>query len=173
MLRRLARQHEVADRHAARIETHHEWGDRAGRHERAGTIDVAHRLGHRLGHVRSRMEKQLHQGKALNVLRLDVMDARDVEEVVLVVIREIPFHLRRVHAAVRLANVDHRQIQAGEDVNRHLANRQHASQRHGNHRNHHGNGTPQGKENEPHDWETPIRDTCKRTSSLLENHREP
>ena len=61
-------------------------------------------------------------------LRLDVVDAGDVEEVVLVVVGQKAFHLRRVHAAVGLADVDHRQVQAGEDVDRHLANRQNAPQ---------------------------------------------
>ena len=65
------------------------------------------------------MKVQLHQGHALHVPRLDVMDAADIEEVVLVVVGEEPFHLRRVHAAVGLADVDHRQIQAREDVDFH------------------------------------------------------
>ena len=52
-------------------------------------------------------------------LRLDVVDAADVEEVVLVVVGEQPFHLRRVHAAVGLADVDDRQVQVREDVDFH------------------------------------------------------
>ena len=75
---------------------------------------------------------------------------RDVEEVVLVVVGQKAFHLRRVHAAVRLADVDHRQVQAGEDVDRHPANRQEASQRDRHQRNHHGNRTPQGKQDQFH-----------------------
>ena len=60
-------------------------------------------------------------------LRLDVVDARDVQEVILVIVRQKPFHLRRVHAAVGLADINHRQIQAGEDVDGHLPNRQDAA----------------------------------------------
>ena len=62
---------------------------------------------------------QLHQRHALDVLRLDVVDAADVEEVVLVVVGDQPFHLLRVHAAVGLADVDDRQIERGEDVDLH------------------------------------------------------
>ena len=65
------------------------------------------------------MEVQLHQRHALHVPRLDVVDAADVEEVVLVIIGDEAFHLRRVHAAVRLADVDHGQIQVREDVDFH------------------------------------------------------
>jgi hypothetical protein len=62
------------------------------------------------------MEIQLHQGHALDVLRFDVVNAVDVEEVVFVVVGDQPFHLGRVHAAVGLGDVDDRQIQAGENV---------------------------------------------------------
>jgi hypothetical protein len=65
------------------------------------------------------MEVQLHQRRALHVPRLDVVNAADVQEVVLVVVGQKAFHLRRVHAAVGLADVDHRQVQAGEDVDFH------------------------------------------------------
>ena len=83
---RLAREHEVADRHAAGVEPHDERRDGARRHEGPRAVDVADRLGHRLGHVGAGVEVQLHQGHALDVLRLDVVDAADVEEVVLVVV---------------------------------------------------------------------------------------
>ena len=86
----LAREHEVAHGHAAGVEPHDERRDRARRHERARPIDVADRLGHRLGHVGAGVEVQLHQGHALDVPALDVVDAADVEEVVLVVVGEQP-----------------------------------------------------------------------------------
>ena len=65
------------------------------------------------------MKEQLHQRQALDVPRFDVVNARDVQEVILVVIRQEAFHLRRVHAAVRLADINDRQVEAGEDVHRH------------------------------------------------------
>ena len=91
----------------------------AGRHEGPGPVDVADRLGHGLGHVGAGVEVQLHQGGALDVLRFDVMDAGDVEEVVFVVVGEEPFHLAGVHAAVGLGHVDDRQVERGEDVHLH------------------------------------------------------
>ncbi len=57
----------------------------------------------------------------------DVMDAVDVEEVVLVVVGDQPFHLGRVHAAVGLGDVDDRQVQAGEDVDLHAVEGQTAA----------------------------------------------
>ena len=69
------------------------------------------------------MEHQLHQRDALDVLRLDVLDAGDVEEVVLVVVRQVAFHLRRIHAAVRLRDVDRRRAELREDVDLHLPDR--------------------------------------------------
>ena len=82
-------------------------------------VDVADRLGHRLGHVGAGMEEELHQGDALDVLRLDVVDAVDVEEVILVVVGDQPFHLGGVHAAVGLGDVDDRQVELREDVDLH------------------------------------------------------
>ena len=47
------------------------------------------------------------------------MNAADVQEVVLVVVSEKAFHLRRIHTAVGLADVDYRQIETREDVHFH------------------------------------------------------
>jgi hypothetical protein len=113
------------------------------------------------------MEVQLHQRRALHVTRLDVMNSADIEEVVLVVVGEKPFHLRRVHAAIGLADVDHRQVEAGEDVDFHSsgkpfrvrksklladrsANGQHAAQGDGQNDHHHGEWPPQGQRNQSH-----------------------
>ena len=41
---------------------------------------------------------ELHQRIPLHVLALDVMDAADIEEVVLVVVGDEPFHLGRINA---------------------------------------------------------------------------
>ena len=48
---RLALEHEVADRHRARVEAHDERTDRARRHEGARAVHVADGLRQRLGHV--------------------------------------------------------------------------------------------------------------------------
>ena len=72
-------------------------------------------------------------GHALDVLRLDVVDAADVEEVVLVVVGDQPFHLLRVHAAVGLGDVDDRQVEGGEDVDGHALRGQQAGDRQGRH----------------------------------------
>ena len=97
------------------------------------------------------MEEQLHQGHALDVPRLDVMDAVDVEEMIFVIVGEQPFHLRRVHAAVGLADVDDRQVEVGEDVDRHAVDRQAAGQRDRDHEHHHGHRPPHGEDDRVHE----------------------
>ena len=81
---------------------------------------------------------------------LDVVDAVDVEEVVLVVVGEQPLHLRRVHAAVGLGDVDDGQVQVGEDVDRHAVDGQAAAQRDGDHEHHHGERPPHGEDDRVH-----------------------
>ena len=68
------------------------------------------------------MKLQLDQRRALNRLRFDVFDAGDVEEMVLVIIDQKPFHLRRVHAAIGLSDINHRDAEVGEYVARHPLN---------------------------------------------------
>lgn len=70
------------------------------------------------------MKIEFHQGRSLYILAFDVMNAADIQEVVLVVVGEQTFHLCGVHAAIRLAHVNHRQIQTREDVHRHAFQRQ-------------------------------------------------
>ena len=67
------------------------------RHEGAGAVHVADRFRHGLGHVGALVEDQLHQRRALDALAFDVIDAGDVEEVILVVVSQVAFHLSRVH----------------------------------------------------------------------------
>ena len=146
----LALQHEVADRHAAGVEADHERGDGAGRHERARAVHLGDHLGHRLHHVGAGMEEDLHLGEALDVAGLDVVDAADVEEVVLVVEGEQPFHLGRVHAAVGLDDVDDRQVEVGEDVDLHARQRQAAADQQADQRDHDGDRVAQGEDNRIH-----------------------
>ena len=49
-----------------------------------------------------------------------MLDAGDVEEVVLVVVGQVAFHLQRVHAAIGLCDVDGRDAQGREDVTSHF-----------------------------------------------------
>ena len=146
----LAPEHEVADRDAADVEPHDERRDRPRGHEGARAGHVAHGLGHRLRHVGAGVEEQLHQGDALDVAALDVVDAVDVEEVVFVVVGEQPLHLGRVHAAIRLGDVDDGQVQVGEDVDRHAVDGQAAAEGDGDHEHHHGERPPHGEDDRIH-----------------------
>ena len=124
---RFAGKHEVANRHAAGVEPHDERRHRSGRHERARAIHIRNGFGHRLRHVRARMKLQLDERRALDRLRFDVLDAGDVEEVILVIVGEVTLHLRRVHAAVRLRDVDRGNAERRKNIARHLSQGQHTS----------------------------------------------
>ena len=81
------------------------------------------------------MELQLDDRRALDGLRFHVLDAGDVEEVILVIVGEVTFHLRRVHAAVRLRDVNGGDAERRKNVARHFLERQprgenHAEQKH-------------------------------------------
>ncbi|MCG3163611.1 MAG: hypothetical protein JMDDDDMK_05050 [Acidobacteria bacterium] len=116
---RLAGKDELADGHAARVESHHERIDRARRHERFRPFNVGDDLRQRLAHISARMKEEFEQRDVLNRTRFDVLDAGDVEEVIFVIRSEKALHLRRIHSAVRLRDVDHRQIEIRKDVHRH------------------------------------------------------
>ena len=116
---RLAGEDELPDGDAARIKTHHERRHGARRHHGAGPVDVADRLTHGLRHVRPRVELELHDRRALDVLGLYVLDARDIKEVIFVIISQEAFHLAGIHAAIGLRDVNRGDVQGREDVLRH------------------------------------------------------
>src|SRR3977135_531911 len=62
---------------------------------------------------------ELDQPDALDRFAFDMLDAGDVEEVVLIIVDDEAFHLRRVHPAVRLGHIQHGHPQIWEDVPRH------------------------------------------------------
>ena len=114
---------QLADGDAAGIESRHKRGHGAGRHEGARAIHVANGFRDGLIHVGALMEGELHQSGALDAFAFDAIDSRDVEEMILVVIRDVAFHLRGIHAAVRLGNVDGGIADLGEDIDGHALNR--------------------------------------------------
>jgi hypothetical protein len=91
------------------------------------------------------MEDELHQRHPLHVAALDVMDAVDVEEVILVVVGEQTFHLRRVHATVRLTDIDDRQVEARKDIDLHPLHGQHGAHRQRDKQHHDGDGAAEGE----------------------------
>ena len=145
-----AAEDELADGDAAGVEAGDEGRDGAGRHEGAGAGDVGHGLRHRLAHVRALVEDQLHERRALDAFAFDVIDAGDVEEVILVVISEIAFHLGRVHAAVGLGDVDGGVADLREDIDRHALDGEHGAEGDGEERHDDGDGAGEGREDESH-----------------------
>ncbi len=119
-----AREREIADRDVSGVEAQDEGRHGPRRHERFGAIDVIDRFRQGRRHVRTGMEVQFDQSDALDVLRFDRLDPVDVEEVVLVVVDDVAFHLRRAQAAVRLRDVDRRHAQIGQDVALHARHAQ-------------------------------------------------
>ena len=80
-------------------------------------------------HVRALLEHKLDECLAGDALALDTVDPRNVEEVIFVVIRQIPFHLLRVHSAVRLGDVNHGISNLRKNVYRHPLKRQYRNER--------------------------------------------
>src|SRR5437899_11754334 len=80
------------------------------------------------------MEPYRTRCRDLNVFRHYVLDARDVKEVVFVIIREITLHLSRIHSAVRLSDINRGNSKSGENITRHLAQGQTGAKRHSNNR---------------------------------------
>ncbi len=83
---------------------------------------MGNRFRHGCGHIGSLMEAQLHERRALHGTGLHVVNAANVQEVILVIIHEVAFHLGRVHAAIRLRHVDDRFSQVREDIHLHALN---------------------------------------------------
>ena len=79
-----------------------------------------------------------------------MLDAGDIEEVVLVVIRQEPVHLRRVHAAVRLGDVDRGIADGRKNINRHAPHRENGGGRERHHRNDDGDRTGEGGKGQAH-----------------------
>src|SRR5207248_5829664 len=123
---------QLPDRHASRIEAHYKRRDRARRHESARPFDVSDRLRQRLAHIRARMKEELDEADVLNRPRFDVLNARDVEKVIFVVRDKEAFHLRWIHAAIRLRDVDHRQVEIWKDVYGHALQREDRAERDAN-----------------------------------------
>src|SRR5260370_38395242 len=65
------------------------------------------------------MEHQFHEGDTLKVLGLDVFDPGAVKEMVFEVVSEEPFHLLRVHTAIRLSDIDSGSAKIWKDVHSH------------------------------------------------------
>jgi hypothetical protein len=61
-------------------------------------------------------------------LRFDVFDPGDVEEMVLIIVCDLAFHLSGIDSAVRLSDVNDRDAKVRQDVTRHLTQREHGTQ---------------------------------------------
>ena len=81
---------------------------------------------------------------------LDVFDPGDVKEMIFVIVDEKPFHLGRIHAAVRLGDIKHRHTEIGENIARHAIDGETARQHRGNHQHQDRYRSTQRKGNEVH-----------------------
>ena len=111
------------------------------------------------------MKEEFDEADTLNGLRLDVLDACDVEEVIFVVRDQIALHLRRIHPAVGLRDVDHWQIEIREDVYGHSRQRETRAERDGDDRDENREGTNKRSIDQPHVYCVPLMGvfaTCSR-----------
>src|SRR5579875_159319 len=152
----LAAEDEEAHRHVADVEPDDEGGNRARRHVSAGALHLRHHLRHGIGHIGARLEVDVHDRGAPNRARGDVVDAAYVKEVLLIEGDDVTFHLRRIHAAVRLNDRDARQIELGENVHLHARQRQKGEDYGCYYRHHDGDGACHCQPNQPHLLRTPL-----------------
>ena len=152
---RLAGKDQVADRQRAGVIANHEGRNRAGRHEGASAIHIGNRLRQRLAHVRARMKCEPEQRRALNRFCLDALDAVDVEEVVLVVVRDEPFHLLRAHPAVGLGNINDRADQIRENIDARSQQRKNGRRAKRDDDDDHRDRPSQRSTNQPHGYGPP------------------
>ncbi len=131
-------ENQLTYRDAARVEPCNERRHCSWRHEGAGAVHVAYRFRHRLAHVGPRVKNQLHQRRALDAFALDMLDAGDVEEVVLVIEGHVAFHLGGIHAAIGLSHVNRRASDLGKNIDRHALHRQQGEECDGDQGHHHG-----------------------------------
>ena len=80
------------------------------------------------GHVSAWIELKLDQCRRLDVLGFDVLDAGDVEKMVFVIIGDVAFHLGRIHAAIRLHDIDRGDAQTRKNIPGHFDDRHQRSQ---------------------------------------------
>ena len=146
----LARKDELSHRHAPGVVANDEWRDRSRRHEGSRPLDVRDDLRQCLAHVRPRMEEELDQADILDGTGLDVLDPGDIEKVVLVVGDEVALHLGGIHSSVRLRDVDDRQVEVREEVDRHPPHCQACPQAEGQHHHQEGDRISQPKNDQVH-----------------------
>src|SRR5579885_1444691 len=79
------------------------------------------------------MKDEFHKTGSLNALRFDVLDACDIQKMILIIIDEIAFHLSGRHTTIWLSNINHRQIEIREDVYLHARKGKNSGQSNGNH----------------------------------------
>jgi len=107
---RLAGEDESPTGNAATVETASRKAARFLGHE--GAVDVPDRLRRGLRHMWTGMQLELISPPPWIDLLFDMLDAGDVEEVVLIIMSK-PFHLRRVDAGVRLGHIQDRHPDLG------------------------------------------------------------
>jgi hypothetical protein len=96
------------------------------------------------------MKHELHERGALDALGLDVLDAGDVQEVVLIVVGEKPFHLLGIHPAVRLRDEHGRRSELGKDIDGHALDHHDGGERDGHDRDQQGDWATQREANQTH-----------------------
>ena len=85
------------------------------------------------------MKVEFHERHALDILRFNVVNAVDVEEVIFVIVGNQPLHLLGVHTSIRLGNIEDRQIESRKDVYLHPAISQNAGKNDRCNKDHHSN----------------------------------
>src|ERR1051326_6602193 len=76
------------------------------------------------------MKLKFDQGGALNRFGFDMLDPRDIEEMVFVIVSQEAFHLRRIHPSIRLRHINGRNPKGRKYIPWHLAHGEHRPKGH-------------------------------------------
>ena len=167
---RLAGKDQLAHGNAAGVKADHKRGNGPGRHKGTGPLDIRDGLRQGLAHVRSRMKVELDQTDILDGFRFHMLNARNVEKVVLIIGDEISLHLRRIHSAIGLRYINHRKIEVGENIHRHTEECQHRTQRHTDNGDENRDRTSEGSVDEPHTTYSSERGHSRRVAEMGLDH---
>ena len=145
-----ARKHELPHSNRAGVKARYKRWHRAGGKERARAIHIADHFGHRLIHIRARIERQFDQRRPLYTLRFHMLYARNIQQMILIIVGDEAFHLLRIKPAIGLCDVHRRRAKIGKNIDTRPLHRKPGGQNNRQHRNHNRDRSPQRQQNQFH-----------------------
>ncbi len=126
-------QHQLPYRQRAGIETQDKRRLRTRWKARLGAGAVGRDLRRSLRHIRPFIKSELDEGQSLDIPGFDALYAAHVQEQVHILFTKIGLHLVGSETAIRMGDIDHRQIEIREDIDLDTADGAEAKEKEGGH----------------------------------------